>query len=682
LVSICRHHPVVLVLEDLQWGDLPTVRFVDRALRNLAEYPFMVLAVGRSEVHDLFPELWADREVQEIRVGELGRRAGIRLVREALGESFPTQVAERLVERSAGNAFFLEELIRAHAEDEGATAPDTVLAMLQARLEAMEPEARRVLRAASIFGGVFWRGGVIALLGGDERADEVDDWLGALTARELVTPRTMTRFPGDTEYVFRHALLRDAIYAMLTREDLELGHGLAAEWLEGVGERDAILLAEHLAKGGVDERAALFFRRAAEEALEGNDLDAALGHARRAIELGAADEELGRARLVETEVHRWRGENEAATRAAREALALLAPGSPPWSRTAAELAGALGRMGDRAGLSRLADELIERTEGESASEDIAAALARVAIYHYYVGDVGPPVRIRERLESEPSAWTPRAQAWLHVLRANEALFRGDLGAYLAEVRAARGRFLEVGALRRTVTEAVNVGYALLELGAHPEAHDILHAAVLEADQLGLTDISLMARHNLGRVLARLGRIDEARRVEREAALAFGERGDVRMEGGSRVYLAAILAQGDDVALAEEEARNAVALLADVPTLMPYALARLGRILLETGRVDEALEMAERSRDAAKALGAVEEGEALVRLVHARALHAAGRSDEARDAIREARARVEERAGHIGDATLRASFLENVPENVETFAFAEELGVPAPRSPVD
>ncbi len=473
--------------------------------------------------------------------------------------------------------------------------------------------------------------------------------------------------------MFRHALVRDAVYAMLTREDRELGHGLAAGWLESVGERDAVLLAEHLVHGGAAARAAVFFRRAAEEALEGNDLDAALAHAARAEELGATDEELGRIRLVETEVRRWRGNNDGATAAAQEALELLLPGSPLWCRTAAELAGALGRKGDRVGLGRLADALMALAGGGSAGEDLAAALARVAIYHYYVGDVGPPVRIRERLEAEPIAWAPRAQAWLHVLRANEALFRGDLGAYLAEVRAARGRFLEVGFLRRTVNEAVNVGYALLELGAHAEAHDILRGAVAEADQLGLTDISLMAMHNLGRVLARLGRVDEARRVEREAADAFAERGDVRMEGGSRVYLAAILAQGGDLVTAEEEARRAVRLLANVPTLTPYALARLGGVLLATGRVDEALEVAQRARDAAKELGAVEEGEALVRLVLARALRAAGRDADARSVIADACARVRERAGHIGDEALRASFLENVPENLETFSFAKELG---------
>ena len=57
----CTAGPVVLVLEDLHWGDLPTVKLVDHALQALAERPLLVLGIGRPELHDLFPRLWAER---------------------------------------------------------------------------------------------------------------------------------------------------------------------------------------------------------------------------------------------------------------------------------------------------------------------------------------------------------------------------------------------------------------------------------------------------------------------------------------------------------------------------------------------------------------------------------------------------------------------------------------------
>ena len=95
--------------------------------------------------------------------------------------------------------------------------PGSVLAMAQARIESLEPEARQVLRAASIFGPVFWRSPVRELLeGGTTR---VDDWLQELVRRELVVERRQTRFPGEPELSFRHGLIREAAYAMLTESD-------------------------------------------------------------------------------------------------------------------------------------------------------------------------------------------------------------------------------------------------------------------------------------------------------------------------------------------------------------------------------------------------------------------------------------------------------------------------------
>ena len=172
--------PVLLVLEDLHWGDFGTVRFVDTALRDRRERPWMVLALARPEVFEVFPRLWAERQnVQEIRLQELGRKAGERLVRQVLGDSVGPETMERLVKQADGNAFYLEELIRAAAEGKDHALPDTVLAMVETRLGRLAVEARRVLRAASVFGEVCWEGGVAVLLGGAMGAAMVGEWLAA-----------------------------------------------------------------------------------------------------------------------------------------------------------------------------------------------------------------------------------------------------------------------------------------------------------------------------------------------------------------------------------------------------------------------------------------------------------------------------------------------------------------------
>ncbi|KYF78178.1 hypothetical protein BE20_25480 [Sorangium cellulosum] len=149
-----RRSPPLLVLEDLRWGDQPTVSFLDSALRDLRAMPWMVLALARPEVHETFPRLWAERQTQEIRLKELPRKACERLVRQALGASIGREMLERIVALAGGHAFYLEELIRAVAEGRGEALPETVLAMVEARLSRLDPEARRLLRAASVFGEV------------------------------------------------------------------------------------------------------------------------------------------------------------------------------------------------------------------------------------------------------------------------------------------------------------------------------------------------------------------------------------------------------------------------------------------------------------------------------------------------------------------------------------------------
>jgi hypothetical protein len=151
----CRAQPVLLVLEDLHWGDLPTIQYVDTALRLLSERPFLVLALTRPDVEARFPALWSRRSPIVLHLGGLPRRACAQLARDVLGDRAGGATLDRLWEHSAGNAFFLEELLRAAVAGRGGDAPPTVLAMVQTRIEGLGPETRRVLRAASVFGQRF-----------------------------------------------------------------------------------------------------------------------------------------------------------------------------------------------------------------------------------------------------------------------------------------------------------------------------------------------------------------------------------------------------------------------------------------------------------------------------------------------------------------------------------------------
>ncbi|MFO0578397.1 MAG: AAA family ATPase [Polyangia bacterium] len=248
IAAECQDHPLVLILEDMHWCDGQTLRLIDLALHTLRETPLFVLGLARPEVEQLFPGLWAGR-VQELRLTGLGKKASERLVRKVLAGRGDDKTIPRIVEQAAGNPLYIEELVRAVHEGKGDELPQSMLAMLQARLLRLEPGPRRLLRAASIFGHTFWRGGLLWLLGLRQAAPEqvtaVESWIKALLDAEIIERHRESRFPSDPEFGFRHVLMREAAYALLTDDDRKLGHGLVALYLEQAGERDQALVAGH-----------------------------------------------------------------------------------------------------------------------------------------------------------------------------------------------------------------------------------------------------------------------------------------------------------------------------------------------------------------------------------------------------------------------------------------------------
>src|SRR5262249_10831435 len=138
---------------------------------------------------------------------------------------------------------------------------------------------------------------------------------------------------------------------------------------------------------------------------------------------------------------------------------------------------------------------------------------------------------------------------------------GDPGVCLVELQAALAAFEQAGDLRDACVTRSNLGFIYAELGDFEGAEQALRGAETLADRMGLSDVSASALHNLGRVLAHLGRFDEARRLEEQAIDAYHRQGDPRMEGSSRAYLAQIALFAGDLGAAEREARAAAETLA-------------------------------------------------------------------------------------------------------------------------
>jgi len=649
----CTAGPLLIVLEDLHWGDPVTVDLIDTTLAVLAELPLAVVAMGRPETLELFPELWSRRSPQLLRLGRLSRTAAERLAREVLGASVAADKVQRIIELSEGNAFYLEELLRAVAEGRGEALPPNVVAMAQARVGPLDADLRHLLRAASVFGRTFWWGGVKALVGEGAALDRMEE----LVRAELVTVRPTARIYGEYELAFRHALVREAAYAMLTEADRALGHRLAAEWLERAGERDAMTLAEHLERGGDGKGAASWYRRAAMDAALGHDYASALSRAARGIACGPSEVDRPLLALAQAEAHRHRGENALAHSRAREAMQGLELYDPAWYAAAREAGVSAGNLADLEGVRELATAVRPRSgEGAPSTEALVAA-ASLAAELVVIG----PEHARACLEDVAAATGPNElTAWAHIHHARSACsyVEGGLIDYLDHVSKAMDTFGRIGDVRGYSRALVNLGVGHGMLGEWEEAEASSRRALGLADGAGLGFVSALARHNLGLPLIRLGRVEEGLIELRASLETFRAQEHRRLFLGTHEHMAVALAALGDLALAEAHAEIAVDLgrAGDLAPTRPLAVLSL--IRLDRGDAQGALRAAE------EALATREGGAspAFVRLAHAEALAALGERERAQESALVGKEWLMTRAASIVDARRRESFLTRVPEH--------------------
>jgi len=299
LAGQCATGSLLIILDDLQWGDTLSIGLIDSALQELPSAPLCVAAFARPEVHTVFPRLWSRHKLQEVPINPLGRKACERLIRQVLGVQATAPLVARLIEQSQGNALFLEELIRAVGEGSLTEQPETIVAMLQARVGRFQTGPRRVALAASIFGSTFLPSGVAALLDvapvGPERY-ELAASINSLVEAEVLSPQSGSPYANERQYGFRHALIRDAAYSLLTDKDVSSGHLAAARFLEQTGEKEPLVLAEHYRRGGDIEQTFSLYLRAASEASRMSAIPEARQHYSQAYgllsELPESDERL------------------------------------------------------------------------------------------------------------------------------------------------------------------------------------------------------------------------------------------------------------------------------------------------------------------------------------------------------------------------------------------------------
>jgi len=673
----CQVQPVLLVMEDLHWGDVLSMRLVELALRELAEQPFMVLALGRPETVHLFPNLWAGL-TQQIVLHPLIKKARERLIRQILGPRAMAATVNRIVEQSAGNALLLEELIRAVAEGSGDAPSETVLAMLQARVGSLEPEARRVLRAASIFGETFWLGGVRALLVGTRQSEDIEGLLRGLVQREILEERSESRFPSAIEYHFRHALVRDAAYSLLTDEDRRLGHHLAGEYLERMGESDAAVLAEHAFRGGQTEIAIPHFVRAAEQALDGNDLAAALERVEKGIAAGAQGEALGSLLSIRAGAHLWRSELADAYQAGTAAVALLPQGNRRWCKSMLTLFVVTTYLGNKEHFNQLVDVFREITPAAESIVAYTEAAAWLVLMASFLGrhELGLHFLNRMRRASSEVAHDDVAiRGWLDYAHAVFAHWvENDMWQKRVLAQAAIAAAEQAGDRRMLGFATVALGTAEMGLGMYAEGASTLRSAVTQVRHLA--DETILSGTAMG--FLSLGLTDQEDPALFEQAHQTATTcietvpAAAPAAGGSYISLARILAAQGALAEAEALARRALGSLHVEPVVSFIAYATLVQILIKRGDAAGACLVAEQGLRLLDSLDGTFATEVELLLAYAEARVASGNLAGAQPLVERAMAKLQLAAAKIPDAAARARYLTRVPTHAHLAALASDL----------
>jgi tetratricopeptide (TPR) repeat protein len=640
--------PLIVVVEDVHWCDEPTLHLVDHALRVLDDRPLFVVGLARSGAANPWPT--ADQTT----LGPIGKRACEALVRAVIADATPEAIA-KIVDQAAGNALLLEELLR--AEGSGESGGETVLAIVSARLEGIHEHGRRLLRAASIYGNTFWRGGVAALLSSDVG---VDVWLDRLVRMETIHRRPTSRFANEAEYSFRHSLVRDAAHATLIESDRRLGHAAAAEWLLQSGEPDAATLAEHYQAGGLPDRAVSFWMRAAKTSLEGNDIERAITRAERGIACGAAGEVLGELRAIQARAISLSGRDNAEP-AALEALSLVEQGSASWFLVATEVLRSRYRAQDRAGINAIAQRMLETDPKANAvlhAALAAAAGARLLVTFDESDTCARMIDFAARVSRERS--DPMLAVRLHRARSVRAIRAGKLGLALAEMRQARAEAEKLDNAHEVLASGGELIDIWFQVGQYERIGLHMREILSAARKLGSGLVPYL-QLNLGLALARLGKRDEAL-AELDAALGTLSGSYVL---AVRVYRADILLSSGDIDGARRDLASA--LDAGDDGTRALALGALARIELASGNAVAAHEAASEAMAIIEKLGGLYDGEMGVRLAFGESLEAIGRRDEAAAVFRQAKSMLLERAASIGDPELEKSFRENVEEHARILA---------------
>jgi class 3 adenylate cyclase/tetratricopeptide (TPR) repeat protein len=603
--ALADQGPLVLAIEDLHWADELVLDFIDHLVDWTTNSPLLVVCTARPELLERRPG-WGGGKANAatLSLRPLSDEETARLLAANLAPVLDAETQGALLERAGGNPLYAEQYARLFAErasPAGLSVPETVQAIVAARLDGLAADEKELLQSAAVHGKVFWSGAVAAMV--DWNPGAVEERLHALERKEFVRRQRRSSVAGEAEYAFRHMLVRDVAYGQIPRRARAEKHRLAAEWIDALAvDRDDHVeqLADHyrhaldLARASgsddalISEAARLAFSDAAERAYELGAFAASVRFYRQALEIWPPSERSRPYLLLGLAMSLRVAENAGNQEAVDARDALLDLGDMEQAARAEALLSDIASAQNRGDAAVAhAERALELARELPASRSKAFVLFIAGYLYNLRGNSERALthaREMRRVVEEVGAADDLALA-LH-LAGIARIQLGDLGGVEESERAlALAREIR---MPFTADAGGNLAVNLFDLGRLDRAFELLVEAREDATRLGnrptiaWLDV-LRMREQYWR-----GHWDEALRLADEAIA--GEEGDSRAQARPRTVRSQIrLARGsvgqavDDTTVALEIGRAS----ADLQQLHP-ALAAHARASLVAGGRAEAL----------------------------------------------------------------------------------------------
>jgi tetratricopeptide (TPR) repeat protein len=581
LETLGRERPVVLVLEDLHWAAPAFLDLVEH-VAELARAPILLLGLARPELLDTRPG-WAGGRLNasSILLDALPPdQAGVFLERLAADTALGDDNRAAILAAAAGNPLFLEQLLASTLEGGETDIPDSIHALLSARLDRLPEAERRVAQAASVYGQTFPTGVVQSLVDVDVRPALV-----TLARRDIVEPEAPDIF-GDELWGFRHALVRDEAYSSVPKRRRAALH-----------QQIAAIVVDRAAGQGVDA-----------DELIGYHLESAYG---AEVEVDPQAPELTRlaadaARHLAAAGRRAYDERDAATGAGllRRAAALLPTDAPERLALATVLADALAWSNERDAASRVLEEAAAAARPDDEHMRARIAVARHNHELWGPGKWDPEGMLEDVRQAIPvleAAGDDEGLAYAHIVGYHASYRRSaragarqlnaekEFGLAAKHARAAGSRYLE--------GLAASWLCVLARRGSRPVAEARRRVlAILEDPPSRYTRASALGA--LGTLRAMEGAFDEGRALMAEGHALLEDLGLRQSAAADSIALADVEIIGGDLDAAERFLRVGLAELdaAGDRFTAVNAAWRLAFVLARRGQDDEADRLLERTAE--------------------------------------------------------------------------------------